>query len=166
MTDLPAYPSSSSDRPAERAGVLERPGTITGAFWAFVAATAVGVVAAVLLLFSKDALVDAARRANGQNAQQLTDAQIDQAATIAITMGVAIALVVALLHLLFAFKLRAGRNWARIVLTVLTALQVLSLLFGQGTVIGYASAVCGVVGVVLSFLPESSRYIAESKTVR
>ncbi|WP_116203127.1 hypothetical protein [Amycolatopsis circi] len=166
MTDMPAYPSSSADRPAESAGVPDRPGTITGAFWAFVAATLVGVVGGVLLFFSRDSLVDAMRSANGQNGTRLTDAQIDQAATFGIAIGAVIALVVALLHLLFAFKLRAGRNWARIVLTVLTALQVVSLLFGQGTILGYISAVCGVVGVVLSFLPESSRYIAAAKTIR
>ncbi|MDQ3887276.1 MAG: hypothetical protein M3308_09805, partial [Actinomycetota bacterium] len=36
------------------------------------------------------------------------------------------------LTLLFIFKMRAGRNWARIVLTVLGALSVLSALFRLG----------------------------------
>ncbi|WP_037368281.1 hypothetical protein [Amycolatopsis orientalis] len=160
MTDIPPYPSSSAGTPAE---TPPRPAAITGAFWAFVAATLVGLVGAVFLFFARDALTDAMRRANGQNAARLTDAQIDQAVTIGIAVGAVIAVAIALLRLLFAFKLRAGRNWARIVLTVLTALQVVSLLAGQGTVIGYVSTALAVLGVVLSFLPEANQYVAAAK---
>lgn len=139
---------------------------ITGAFWAYVAATLVGLAGAVALFFSRDALTDTMRRANGQNAARLTDAQIDQAVTVGIIVGVVIAVAIALLRLLFAFKLRAGRNWARIVLTVLTALEVVSLLAGQSTVIGYVSTALAVLGVILSFLPESNQYIAAVKAQR
>lgn len=163
MTDLPAYPSPSAGTPAE---APPRPAVITGAFWAFVAATLVGLAGAVFLFFAHDTLADAMRRANGQNSARLTDAQIDQAVTIGIVVGVVIAVVIALLRLLFAFKLRAGRNWARIVLTVLTALQVISLLAGQSTVIGYVSTGLAVLGVVLSFLPEANQYIAAAKAPR
>lgn len=159
MTDMPAYPSPSAGTPAE---APPRPAVITGAFWAFVAATLVGLAGAVFLFFAHDTLADAMRRANGQNSARLTDAQIDQAVTIGIVVGV----VIALLRLLFAFKLRAGRNWARIVLTVLTALQVISLLAGQSTVIGYVSTGLAVLGVVLSFLPEANQYIAAAKAPR
>ncbi|MGV9296191.1 hypothetical protein [Amycolatopsis sp. NPDC003676] len=162
MTDLPAYPSPSADP----AGARPRPAAVTGAFWAYVAATLVGLVGAVFLVFSRDALADAMRRANGQNAARLTDAQIDQAVTIGIVVGAVLAIAFALLHLLFAFKLRAGRNWARIVLTVLTALQVVSLLAGQATVVGSVSAVFALLGVVLSFLPQASQYIAATKADR
>ncbi|ATY16485.1 hypothetical protein CU254_20130 [Amycolatopsis sp. AA4] len=163
MTEMPRYPSPSAEPPAE---APPRPGVITGAFWAFVAATLVGLVGAVVLFFARDALADAMRRANGQNAARLTDAQIDQAVTIGIVVGAVIAIAIALLRLLFAFKLRAGRNWARIVLTVLTALQVLSLLAGQSTVVGYVSTALAVVGVVLSFLPDANQYFAAAKTPR
>ncbi|MGW7536763.1 hypothetical protein [Amycolatopsis sp. NPDC054798] len=160
MTEMPAYPSPSSGTPADRP---PRPAAITGAFWAFVAAMLVGVAAAVFLFFSRDAVADAMRRANAQNATRLTDAQIDQAVTIGVVAGAVLAIAFSLLHLLFAFKLRAGRNWARIVLTVLTALQVVSLLAGRTTVVGYVSAAFAVLGVVLSFLPEASQYIAAAK---
>ncbi|GAB3383147.1 hypothetical protein [Amycolatopsis echigonensis] len=163
MTDMPAYPSPSDGTPA---AAPPRPAVITGAFWSFVAATVVGLAGAVFLFFARDTLTDAMRRANGQNATRLTEAQIDQAVTIGIVVGAVIAVVFALLHLLFAFKLRAGRNWARIVLTVLTALQVVSLLAGQGTVVSYVGAAFAVLGVVLSFLPEANQYIAAAKVRR
>ncbi|MEW2502472.1 hypothetical protein AB0878_18585 [Amycolatopsis sp. NPDC047767] len=87
----------------------------------------------MLIFGNKGALVDALRSSNRQNGGQLTDAQIDQA----VNVGMVVAVVIALLCLLFAFKLRAGRNRARIVLTVITALQLISLLVGQCTVLGY-----------------------------
>ncbi|GAA1025970.1 MULTISPECIES: hypothetical protein [Amycolatopsis] len=162
MTDVPAYLSPS----AAPAGARSRPAAITGAFWAYVAATLVGLAGAVFLFFSRDALADAMRRTNGQNAARLTDAQIDQAVTIGVIVAAMLAIAFALLHLLFAFKLRVGRNRARIVLTVLTALQVVSLLAGRATVIGSVSAVFALVGVILSFLPQASQYIAATKADR
>ncbi|OXM56144.1 hypothetical protein CFP71_15100 [Amycolatopsis thailandensis] len=64
------------------------------------------------------------------------------------------------LYLLFMFKLRAGRNWARIVLTVLTAFQMLSVLLVQDTIAGYVSVAADIVGVVLSYTPASNTYLS------
>lgn len=136
---------------------------MNGAFWAFLAATVISIVSGLLVLGQRDALADAVRRSN----TKLTAQQIDQAATVALVAAVVIAVLIALLYLFFAVKLRAGRNWARIVLTVLTALQVISLLAGSGgSWIGYLSCLAAVIGVVLSFLPESSAYFAAAKPVR
>ncbi len=45
-------------------------------------------------------------------------------------MAIVLSLMFAGLYVLFAFKLRVGRNWARIVLTIVAALALLSLLLG------------------------------------
>ncbi|MDT8915152.1 hypothetical protein [Amycolatopsis sp. PS_44_ISF1] len=166
MTEMPSYPAPGAGTEPAAAAASPRPGTINGAFWAFIVSMLVGLVGGVLLFFTRGSITDAMRTSNAQSATKLTDAQIDQAVTIGIVAGAVVAIVFALLHLLFAFKLRAGRNWARIVLTVLTVLQVLSLLVGQGSIVGYLSAVVAVIGVVLSFLPESNRYFAAVKTAR
>jgi hypothetical protein len=79
---------------------------------------------------------------------------------------VVIALLFALVYLWLAFKLRAGRNWARITLTVLTALQVISLTAGQGTIIGYLSVLVAVVGLVSAYLGASNQYINAVKQSR
>ncbi|MEV6896619.1 hypothetical protein [Amycolatopsis sp. NPDC051372] len=164
MSDLPRFPEDST--PPSFSGEPPRPAvpnTITVAFWAFVASTVIGIVAALLLFGQKDDLVDAARRTN----PNLDQAQLDQAANIALVVAVVIAVLIALLYLLFAVKLRAGRNWARIVLTVLTALQVLSLITGNGgTWLSYLSALAAVIGVVFSFVGDSNTYIAAGKQVR
>ncbi|OXM61288.1 hypothetical protein [Amycolatopsis vastitatis] len=164
MSESPNYPNYPDDAgAAASAGPVAapaRPGTIEGAFWAFVASTVLGLAGGLLLFVNWDALADTLRTANRQRGGTLTDAQIDQAATITLVVTVVIVVLIAALYLLFAFKLRAGRNWARIVLTVLTALHVISLLTAQDTVFGYLAALAAVVGVVLSFTGPSNAYIA------
>jgi len=49
------------------------------------------------------------------------------------------------------------------VLTVLTALQLLSLLVGQSTIGGYVAVLAAVVGVVLSFTGPSNAYFATAQ---
>jgi hypothetical protein len=75
---------------------------------------------------------------------------------------------VSLLMLLFAWKMRAGRNWARIVLAILA---VLSLLF-QASSVGLSS-VLGLVGVLITasalvfmFVPQSNAYFAQFRRPR
>jgi hypothetical protein len=171
MSESPNYPNypnqpGNAESPTASGGAAApaRPGTIEGAFWAFVASTVLGLVGGILLFVNRDALVDTLRTADRQRGGTLTDAQIDQAATITLVISVVIVVLIAALYLLFAFKLRAGRNWARIVLTVLTALHVISLLTAQDTIFGYLAALAAVVGVVLSFTGPSNTYIAAART--
>ncbi|SEC51944.1 hypothetical protein SAMN04489727_4048 [Amycolatopsis tolypomycina] len=53
---------------------------------------------------------------------------------------------------------------ARIVLTVLTGLQLLSVLIGQSTIGGYVAVLAAVVGVALSFTGPSNAYFAAAKS--
>ncbi|MEA5365342.1 hypothetical protein VA596_37840 [Amycolatopsis sp., V23-08] len=165
MSEYPSYPASSDPSPSG-AAAQARPSTIEGAFWAFIASTVISLLGGILVFGNRDALADATRTSSQQSGSSLTEAQIDQLVTIGIVVALVIAVVIALLYLLFAFKLRAGRNWARIVLTVITALQLLSVLVGQSTWAGYVSVLAAVVGVVLSFMAPSNAYINASKTIR
>jgi hypothetical protein len=167
MTESPNYPNYPESAGAGRPAVAPaRPSTVEGAFWAFIASTVIGLVGGLLIFGNRDAITDALRNSNRQSGGGLTETQIDQAVNIAMITAVVIAVIIAALYLLFAFKLRAGRNWARIVLTVLTALQLLSLLVGQSTVVGYVGVLAAVAGVVLSFLAPSNPYFAAPKGIR
>ena len=127
----------------------------------------IGLVGAVLIFGNKDALVDALRSSDRQNGGQLTDAQIDQAVNVGMIVAVVIAVVIALLYLLFACqaarRAQLGAGWSH---TVITVLQLISLLVGQSTVLGYISVLAAVVGVVLSFTAPSNKFIDGAKTVR
>ncbi|WP_103352311.1 hypothetical protein [Amycolatopsis sp. CA-128772] len=167
MSESPEYPSyPQSSAPTGQPPAPARPGTVEGAFWAFLASTVIGLIGGVLIFANRDGIAQALRDANRQRGGNLTDAQIDQTVNATMITAVVIAVIIAALYLLFAFKLRAGRNWARIVLTVLTALQLLSLLIGQSTIGGYLAVLAAVVGVVLSFTGPSNAYFASLKAPR
>lgn len=152
MTEIPLYPTP--EREQDRL-----PATVTGSFWAFVATAVIGVVDALLAAGRRQAFVDAARHAT----PSLTDAQIQQAATFAIAAGMVFTAIISLLYLLFAFKVRAGRNWARIVLVIGTVLRAIPLATGNASVTTYLATAVAVVGVVLFFLPASNEYFAAVK---
>ncbi|SFW85318.1 hypothetical protein [Amycolatopsis australiensis] len=166
MTDSANYPNHPDSATTGHPVAAERPSTVEGAFWAFIASTVLGLVGGVLIFASRDAIAAALRDSTRRSGGTLTDAQIDQAVNITMIVALVIAVIIAALYLLFAFKLRAGRNWARIVLTVITALQLISLLAGQSTVLGYVSVAAAVVGVILSFLTPSNAYFAAAARIR
>ncbi|WIX89959.1 hypothetical protein [Amycolatopsis sp. DG1A-15b] len=161
MTESLNYPQSSAS--TDPAPAPPRPGTVEGAFWAFIAAPVIGLIGGLLIFGNRDKIAATMRDTNRQRGGNLTDAQIDQAVNVTMIVAVVIAVVIAGLYLLFAFKLRAGRNWARIVLTVLAALQLLSVVTGQSTVGGYVAVLAAVIGVVLSFTGPSNAYFAAVK---
>ena len=96
-------------------------------------------------------------RAARSNPQSVADAVIAGATVWAIVTLIfwAVAFV------LFAFFMRRGANWARIVLTVLTVLSLLNIINGFGT--GFLQFALAVVGVVLIWLRPSSEYFAAVK---
>lgn len=89
-----------------------------------------------------------------------------------VILGFSIAIFAGLM-LLFAIKMRTGRNWARIVLTVYTGVGVWSFLTAMasvgaelGLMWSLAEVAFGVTAVVYMFRPESTRYFAEHKQRR
>jgi len=88
--------------------------------------------------------------------------------------------IFAALYLFFAFMMYGGRNWARIVQTVLGALSVLTAVTpttGSVTVngstytatnygINWISGILAVVAVVLMYMPQSNIYFRQAKAHR
>ncbi|HEX5407725.1 MAG TPA: hypothetical protein VFX16_36110 [Pseudonocardiaceae bacterium] len=161
---LPNFPAAPppSEGPAQ---VFTPPREIMAAFWCYVAAAVVILIGGVLSLGAKQTLVDTLRDNNTSN---LSPTQIDQAASVTLTLLLVVAVIVAGLFLLFAFKLRAGRNWARIVLAIIAILELISLLNGRGSasILSYIGILAAVIGAVLSWMPNASQYIAAVKRNR
>ncbi|MEV6640681.1 hypothetical protein [Amycolatopsis sp. NPDC051371] len=132
------------------------PSTIIAAFFGFLVSTVSAIAGGLLILNSRDEIAAALRRANPAMAQD----QLDRLTLLGQVIPVAIAAVVALVYLWLAFKLKAGRNWARVTLTVFTLLQAASLLTTEPSWAGYVSCGVAVVATVLSYLSPSSRFIA------
>jgi|1186.fasta_scaffold740011_2 hypothetical protein len=142
------------------------PGTLVAAFFGYLVSTVSALVGAGLLLGYRDELADALRTGMNNGGARLTEEQIQRSATVAQAVGIGVLVVLALLYLVLSFKLKAGRNWARIVLTIVTLLQVASLLATSGTPVNYVSTAISVLALVLSYLPPSNAYVSQVKHIR
>jgi hypothetical protein len=156
-----------------------RPTTVTLAFVAWLVMTALSLISLILVLTSPiwDQAVAAGLQAPDTNGVRIDASTVVNAAKITSVVGF---LIGAALYLLFAFKMRAGRNWARVVLTVIGVLGVLSAVlptYRSVTVNGNTFVVQNygihwiglallVAALVLMFLPASNTYFSVSKAYR
>lgn len=157
----PAYPVDGTGAPAAPVALGEPPRTVNIAFWLYVVGAVLSVVSGIITIATigstRDAALEQIRNspnANGQNAQALVDGIIAAATIWAIVTLIFWAVV----FVLFAYFMRRGANWARIVLTVLTALSLLNVLAGYG--VGFLQFAATVVALVLIWLRPSSEYFA------
>jgi uncharacterized protein (DUF983 family) len=165
---LPNYPSAPA---ANEYGQTQQPAyapprEIMISFWCYVGAAAIVLIGGLFAITLKQSVLDTLRN---NNTTGLTASQLETAANAAVVVAVVISVIIAGLYLLFAFKLRAGRNWARIVLTVIAAIDLLSLISitrQGGSPISYIGALAAIAGCVLSYLPNASAYFTAVKASR
>ncbi|MET8852287.1 hypothetical protein [Amycolatopsis sp. NPDC004625] len=132
------------------------PSTIIAAFFGFLVSTVSAIAGGLLVLSARDEIAATLRRTN----PTLTPEQLDRLTLFAQAVPVAVAVVIALVYLWLSFKLKAGRNWARVTLTVFTLLQAASLVTTEPSWAGYLSCGVAVVATVLSYLPPSNDHFA------
>lgn len=102
---------------------------------------------------------------NGTDLRGLDANQVIDATIAAVTIWTIVTLIFwAVVFVLFAFFARRGAGWARIVLTILTALSLLNILTSFG--VGALQVVLSIVGVVLLWLRPSSDYFAAVKAAK
>ncbi|GAA2005479.1 hypothetical protein JL107_04770 [Nakamurella flavida] len=156
-----AYPGGSDLPPA-----VPRPGTVEAAFWIYLVSAIASFVLSLLVFTEsgKQTLRDAVRQ--GEQVQGMTEDQLVQTLQI---VAVVVGAVVVAIALLFVFKMRAGRNWARIVITIFSVLNLLSLFGGVRSGLSttdFIGPVIAIVALVLMWLPASNEYFAAAKRRR
>lgn len=83
--------------------------------------------------------------------------EADDESTAALTAAGILVIVFGLIQLWLVFRMRAGRNWARIVLTILGIASLASMWGGStGGAINWINLVLLVAGVALMFAPANS----------
>ncbi len=153
-----------------------RPTTVTAAFWCWIL-TAVGALATVIFALTSPVWDDAVRAGIRVSGNVNVDPQ--QVVNISRISLIVVFVILIGVYLLFAFKMRDGRNWARIVLTVFGGLTLLSAIrptvgnveyngvvyqTNQGPT--WVTAVLALVGIVLMFVGPSNQYFAAHKAFR
>lgn len=133
----PGYPQNPYAAPPvspQSSGEVPRPLTLTIAFWLAIAVPVVAtVIVAITFLVTQGWMNDAINANINQNGIDPNSEEAQMASSIGngfLMVVFAIAMIFLLvltgLWILFAFKMRAGRNWARVTLTIFAAIWVLS----------------------------------------
>ncbi len=169
--ERPAYEPAPS-LPNED-GPLSRPKAIDSAFQASLVSTAIGAVSAVFtFLLDRQFVVDMTRQVmESPGADQgFTEEQLINVYRFSMIIGIGVFVG---LNLLFTYKMRAGRNWARLVLTIFTAIGALSFLSAMASsgaelelMWSLAQTAFGVTAVVYMYRKESTAYFLAYKQRR
>jgi hypothetical protein len=144
-----------------------RPATITAAMWIWIAAAVLSVaVLPVMLLSNADFFLS-------QNGSAVTaeERQVGELGVRAMALMFGFAMLIAAApYIAFAIVLRNGQNWARILLTILAALGVLSMItimfialaarvWQPAVAISIVVIGLTIAALVLQFLPASNKYV-------
>ena len=147
--------------------------------WLFILSAAVGLVRFVVQLADREMLIRELR----VQQPKLSQDELDAAATGGIVFGLLIGIGLVLVYTLLANRMAGGRNWARVVLTVIAAvgifLGVVRLVAAvSGVAAAFGLAISGVdlafgvvtmlidaTAVVLMFQPSVSRYFRSVRSV-
>jgi len=139
------------------------PSSVTTAFWLYLAGAAMGLVSVVV-----GAVVGIQRIQSGEVAgvippgTDVSPSVINTALAVGVALGITVGIVSVGAYVLFALLMRRGANWARIVLTVLSAVALVSGLVGllALNVLNLLVSVLVAIGAVLLFVPASNAYFA------
>lgn len=167
-------PDHAPPVPAGEGGEIPRPKAVDTAFQASLVGAAIGAIATVVtVLMDREWMVLLVRDTLAGAGMPAGEAEVEAAVgTFRLAMVFGIAVFVGL-SFLFAVKMRAGRNWARMVITVLAAVGLLSFLSAMASsgaelelIWSLAEVAFGITAVVYMFRPESSRYFLEHRKRR
>jgi hypothetical protein len=140
------------------------PSSVNAAFWLYLAGALVGVVStavAAVLAFHR-LQQGVLPGALGQGASASPEVAIATLA-VALTLGiVVVGLISVAAYVVFAVLMRRGANWARIVLTVLSGIALVSGIVGllSLNLLNLVVTVLVVIAAVLLYAPASNAYFA------
>jgi len=167
-------PSAPAPSEREVAGYsLPRPKSVDNAFMLWLVSVGISVLTIIVTLtIGREDIEAGARDSLTAAGNSFTEDDVTNLTNLSIVIAVVISLIFIGLYLLFAYKMRAGRNWARITLTVLGALGILFTLLslansgGLEIAVRLIQAVVVIVAVYFMFRPDSNQYFNASRVRR
>ncbi len=116
---------------------VRRPGTVEAAFWLAVVVPLVATVLYAVSFFQTQGFVQELLAAEFAGGQEPAVQAASSMLVVFFAVATFVLVVLTALWIIFGFSLRAGRNWARVTLTVFAAVWVLAAL--SGLVVGGSS---------------------------
>jgi len=151
-------------------GQPRRPVDVTKAFALWLASVAVSLAGQLIAYPVASGMVrDAVRRGAESSGPRADPAQLETITRVGLGLGVAFLVLFAGVWVLIGFKMRAGRGWARTVITVVTVLGVISMLMSAAgfsslaAILSLVENLLAIAVVVYMFRPESSAYFSGSR---
>lgn len=159
-----AMPSAPMGAPAPGIPAVAPPPVKNAVLLMYIRA-ALGVLSLIVLLATKNSLKDQIRKSNtGYDANKL-----DSVVNAAIIIGIVVGIIFIVLYVLLAMQVAKGKNWARIVTWVISAIGVLSLLgtLSNSTAISKVltviSGLMSIAIIVLLAMGPSNQYFARQQ---
>ncbi|MGV8967623.1 MAG: hypothetical protein ACOH2F_15250 [Cellulomonas sp.] len=167
MTSMPTYPTGTGPAANEMgAPRREAPADVLTSVKLWFASIVVGLLGGILSFVLADT-TGAVKKLAEADTTGLTEAQLQAAVNVGLVIALVVTLIMLGLQILFVFKMKAGRGWARIVLTVLGALSAISTLMSLsgGITVSTAFSVISlglvVAAVILMFRPAANPYFSK-----
>jgi hypothetical protein len=135
-------------------------------FWIWLLSAAITFVAGAQFASDKDAFLAEFLKSGSANGLSREDLlRVADATFVGMIIGI---FAFGLLYVLFVFKMRGGRNWARIVLAALAVLGLLSqaMTIGTSDLLGLVSVLVSIVGLVMMFTPAANAFFNQFKRTR
>ena len=165
---MPSFPQAPPAQPGSSREPVAQPASIHTAVRLMWAGAAISVLSLIVTLVTLGSLKTQIRDQLVSSGQEVTDSTINAGYAAAIIFAVVSSLVAIGLWLWMAWKNGQGRSWARVVATVLAAINLVSTLislFGGNamplaTIVTVVNLILAIVIVVLLWRKESSDFYA------
>lgn len=131
---------------------MQTPSTVKISFWIILLGLIADVVFAIIILTAGISLM------NSGESGTLEGYAVSGGMLLTVSIG---ALVLALIELLVLSRMKAGRNWARIVVSILEILSIAAVVT-QPHPIGWVALVLSIIALVLMWVPTSNAYFRSS----
>jgi hypothetical protein len=132
----------------------EIPIEVRTSFWIWVVGALLNVVPIIAMLKNWRARINEIRF----DSPTLTPAEAEEQAWMTIWISVSFYVLIALLFIVCATRMRAGRRWARILLPILAFLNIAPVVLSVASPMGWLGTAAGVTATVLMFVTPANAY--------
>lgn len=145
-------------------GVSVRPREVEYAFWIVVAWSIIGIVSGIVGVSAGGGMEAEMQRQMAASGTQMDPAMVSTMSSVASAAAIGGAVIAAILWIFFGVMMRGGRNWARIVLTVFSAISIVANLVaavsGPTPILSVIGVLAIVAVVLLMYRPAANAYFA------